>query len=79
MPDGNEIYWIFVHSKGLHNLKMNNQRKQTEEFDIERMKQFAALSLRKKLEYLEERLLFLNRFMSNKAKRISRKLKEEGF
>ena len=58
---------------------MDNQKKQTEEFDTERMKQFAELPLKKKLEYLEERIIFFNRFMSEKAKSISRKLKEEGF
>lgn len=50
-----------------------------EEFDLERIKHFISLPVRKKLQYIEDLQGFLQRTMPERSKKIWEKLKKEGF
>ncbi|MBI2340111.1 MAG: hypothetical protein HYU99_07100 [Deltaproteobacteria bacterium] len=50
-----------------------------DDIDMERIKYFKGLSVRKKLDYLEQLNLFFNRITPAKSKKIWEKLKQQGF
>lgn len=58
---------------------MTEQSDTKPEFDIEDVKYFMSLSLKQKLQYLEELNSFFDKHTPAKNKKIWQKLKEQGF
>ncbi len=51
----------------------------SEEFDLEEIRRYRALSPREKLEYLEKMLRFLHKITPAKSKELNERLKAKGF